>query len=116
MGMKPRKPKYDEALAERVRVAFGPRADLVEKKMFGGLCFMIRGHMTVGVEKNRLMVRTGPDNYEAALAHPDAKPMDFTGRPLRGFVYVEVARLETRAKLDHWIEQAMVFNRSVPAK
>jgi hypothetical protein len=117
MGMKPRtSPKFDEALAERVRAALGPRADVVEKKMFGGLCFRVGGHMTVGIEKTNLMVRTGPDAYEDALGQPHARPMDFTGRPLRGFVYVEPAGLRTDKQLSAWISRGLAFAESLPPK
>jgi TfoX/Sxy family transcriptional regulator of competence genes len=116
MGMKSRRPKFDEALAERVRVALGPRGDVIEKRMFGGLCFMVRGHMTVGIEKTNLMVRTGPDNYEDALAQPHARPMDFTGRPLRGFVYVEPGGVGTDRELAAWVKRGLAFAESQPTK
>lgn len=114
--MKPRRPTFDEALAERVRVALGPRADVVEKRMFGGLCFMVRGHMTVGVEQTRLMVRTGPDAHAGALEQRHARPMDFTGRPLVGYVYVEAAGLRTDGQVADWVGRALAFTGSLPAK
>jgi hypothetical protein len=76
---------YDEKLAQRVRQALSGQDGIVEKKMFGGLAFMLHGNMSVGVEKDRLMVRVGPDRYDEALARPHARPMDFTGRPMKGF-------------------------------
>jgi len=117
MGMKVReKRKFDEALAERVRVAFGPRRDVVEKRMFGGLCFMVRGHMTVGLVGADLMVRTGPDGFEDALAQPHARPMDFTGRPMRGFVFVASTGIATETDLKNWVGRGLAFAESQPAK
>jgi len=115
MGMKPRAaaPAADGALADRIRQALGPRPDLIEKRMFGGLCFMVRGHMTVGVARGDLMVRVGPEQYADALAQPDARPMDFTGKPLTGFVY---ARPRDNRRLDAWIERALRFVEAMPAK
>jgi len=79
---------YDEKLAARVRKVLAGRTDVVEKKMFGGLCFMVNGAMCCGLTKTDLMVRFGPVQYDDALAEPHARPMDFTGRPLAGMVYV----------------------------
>ena len=84
---------YDERLAERVRGAMGKRKDVVEKKMFGGIAFMVRGHMSCGIVGSSLMVRIDPAREEKMLRERGAKPMDFTGRPMRGFLYVEPAGL-----------------------
>ena len=124
MGMKTRKKRisqtrrstYDEALAERVRVAIGPRPDVVERKMFGGLAFMIGGHMACGVAKNDLMLRVGPDAWKDALDEPHARPMDFTGRPLKGMVYVAQEGIDTDRKLKSWIARATGFAASLPAR
>jgi len=78
---------YDERLAERVRGAMGKRKDVVEKKMFGGIAFMVRGHMSCGIVGSSLMVRIDPAREEKMLRERGAKPMDFTGRPMRGFLY-----------------------------
>ena len=75
---------YDEELAERIRAALGDRADVSERKMFGGLSFMLRGNMCCGVDKTNLMVRVGSEAYDEALAQPGARLMDFTGRPMKG--------------------------------
>jgi TfoX/Sxy family transcriptional regulator of competence genes len=90
---------YDEKLAERTRAVLDSRDDVIEKKMFGGLAFMVRGHMCVGIVDRELMVRIGPDGYESALAEAHARPMDFTGKPLRGMVYMGAAGLRTEAVL-----------------
>ena len=79
---------YDEGLAERVRTYFGRRRDVEEKQMFSGLTFMVNGKMCCGLTSTDLMVRVGPEAYEKALARKHARPMDFTGKPLVGMVYV----------------------------
>jgi TfoX/Sxy family transcriptional regulator of competence genes len=115
MGFKARRGVMEE-LAERVRRALGPRPDVVERRMFGGIAFMIRGHMSVGVARGELMVRTGPERFEAALARPHARPMDFTGRPMRGFVFVGRDGIRSDAALAAWIERGVEFAESQPAK
>ncbi len=107
---------YEEKLAERVRAMFQSEPGYTEKKMFGGLCFMVGRNMAVGVTGSDLMVRPGPDNFEATLALPHARPMDFTGRPMKGFVFVESASLVTDAALAEWVERGARFARSLPAK
>jgi TfoX/Sxy family transcriptional regulator of competence genes len=107
---------YDEKLAERVRAIFQSDLSYTEKKMFGGICFMVGHNMAVGVTGSELMVRPGPLNFEAALALPHARPMDFTGRPMKGFVYVEADGLATDTALAAWVERGAAFARSLPAK
>jgi TfoX/Sxy family transcriptional regulator of competence genes len=107
---------YDEKLAERTRAVLDSREDVVEKKMFGGLAFMVRGHMCVGIVDRELMVRTGPDAYESALAEAHARPMDFTGKPLRGMVYVAAAGLRTEAALRAWIDRGLRFVSALAPK
>lgn len=107
---------YDEKLADRIRQALGRRAGLTERKMFGGLAFMLRGNMCCGVLGDDLMLRVGPERYDDALARPDARPMDFTGRPMKGMVYVEARAIDTHAKLRRWMEVAIEFAGSLPAK
>lgn len=89
---------------------------MVEKKMFGGLSFMVKGHMCCGVVGDELMVRVGPDGYEAALERPHARPMDFTGKPLKGFVYVAPQGFSTQSTLERWIRLALEFVETLPAK
>src|SRR6516164_8663236 len=100
---------YDEKLAARIRAVLAERDDVIEKKMFGGLCFMVNGAMCCGLTKSDFMVRVGPDAYDEALAQPHARPMDFTGRPLKGMVYVEPAGLRTRPALEHWVRRGLAF-------
>ena len=102
---------YNEQLAERVRGAFARRnVGFVEKRMMGGLCFLVDGKMCVGVEMHRLMVRLDPDFYEQALQRNGCAPMDFTGRPLRGYVFVHAAGYSTDRALASWIDAALEFN------
>ncbi|KAF0172925.1 MAG: hypothetical protein FD161_3929 [Limisphaerales bacterium] len=102
---------YNEQLAERVQRHFHARQVKHEaKRMMGGLCFMVNGKMCVGVEQNRLMARIGPEAYEDALTRKGCRPMDFTGRPMRGFVFVEPEGLKTEKDLACWLELALVFN------
>jgi TfoX/Sxy family transcriptional regulator of competence genes len=102
---------YDEQLAERIRRGFGRRkVPFEEKRMMGGLCFMVNSKMCVGVEKNRLMARIDPEACDAALRRKGCVPMDFTGRPMRGFVFVNPAGLGTDSELDDWLKLALDFN------
>jgi TfoX/Sxy family transcriptional regulator of competence genes len=107
---------YDESLATRIRDVLADRTDVVEKKMFGGLCFMVNGSMCCGLTKTDFMVRVGPDQYEEALAQPHARPMDFTGRPLAGMVYVAPEGLKTRARLAKWVKRGLTFVTTVPPR
>jgi TfoX/Sxy family transcriptional regulator of competence genes len=100
---------YDETLAARVRAVLADRRDVVEKKMFGGLCFMVNGKMCCGLTSTAFMVRVGPDEYERALARPHARPMDFTGKPLTGMVYVAPEGLRTQASLCSWVTLGLAF-------
>lgn len=107
---------FDEAVAGRVREALAGAPDVVEKKMFGGIAFMVRGNMCCGVIGDRLMLRVGPAGYEAALSRPHARPMDFTGRPMKGMVYVEPGGFASVGDLKKWIARAKEFALSLPAK
>ena len=107
---------YDETLAVRVRDALAARPGIREQKMFGGLCYLLDGNMAVGVESDRLMVRVGRDAYEDALAKPHARPMDFTGRPMRGFVWVDAAGLRDDRALRRWVQRGLDFAGSLPPK
>lgn len=107
---------FDEKLAERVRRILAARSDVEERRMFGGLAFLVRGHMAVGVESRRLMVRVGPEAYEAALALRHAREMDFTGRPLKGFVYVDPEGVATARPLAAWVARGVAFAEGQPAK
>ena len=110
-------PPLDFDLTIRIRELLYGRRGVSEKRMFGGDCFMINGHMATGVtNKEQLMVRVGPQNYEACLEHPHTREMDFTKRPLRGFVYVDPIGFEKDADLKRWVEMGVAFARSLPPK
>ncbi len=107
---------YDETLGERLYEVLAGRTDVSERKMFGGLALMVAGNMAVGIVDDKLMVRVGPDAYEDLLDEPHAHPMDFTGRPMKGFVYVDAAGIENDEDLRRWAERGVAFALSLPAK
>ena len=107
---------YDEKLAARVRRRVVSYPGFSERKMFGGLCFLLNGNMCCGINGGDLMLRVPPEDYEATLERPGARPMDFTGRPLRGMVYVAADALTSSRTLHRWIDQATAFVASLPAK
>lgn len=105
---------YDEGLAGRARELLAELTDFDERKMFGGLAFMVNTHMACGIVKNDLMVRVGKDNHDAAI-DAGATEMDFTGRPMRGIVIVPADRVRRDGDLEPWIAQAVDFAKSEPA-
>ena len=107
---------YDEKLAERVRAALAKRDDVVEKRMFGGIAFMVRGHMSCGVVASTLMVRLAPADADRLMNAPHVRPMDFTGRPMRGFLYVDPPGTKTAATLRQWVERATAYAEAQPVK
>lgn len=107
---------FDEDLAERVRYCLRERHDVVEKKMFGGMAFLLAGKMCVGVWKDSLIARIGPAAYEAALLLPHVREFDITGRPMRGWVVVEPEGVEEAGALRAWIERSVGFVEGLPGK
>jgi hypothetical protein len=107
---------YDEGLATRLRETIGDEPGLVEKKMFGGVGFLIDGNMAVGIHGDDLIVRVGPEKYNAALARPHVREFDITGRAMAGWVLVDSAGLEDDAAYDEWVGDGVAFARSLPAK
>lgn len=107
---------FDETLASRVRALLEEEEGVSERRMFGGLAFMLRGHMFCGVVGDELMVRIGADAAEAALERPHVRRMDFTGRPLEGMVFVTSPGLRSAAALRRWVEHAADFARALPPK
>lgn len=107
---------YDEGLAERIRLLFDGAPDVVSKKMFGGVAFMVAGNMACGVIGDDLMVRVGRDGYEATLALPHAGPMEMTGRTMRGFVVVDAEGLAEDGDLERWVDRGVDFVRTLPPK
>ena len=99
---------YDDELADRVRHILGPRAS-EEKNMFGGLAFLFDGNMAVGVLGEDLVARVGPDAEEESLALPGARPMDFTGRPMKGWIFVESGAVSEDDALGSWIDRSLDF-------
>ena len=107
---------YDEGLAQRIRELLHEQAGPVEKKMFGGIGFMVRGNMACGVHKDALIVRVGPENDCAALAKPHTKPFDMTGRPMKGWVMVDPEGYEEQEALEAWVRQGIDFALTLPPK
>jgi TfoX/Sxy family transcriptional regulator of competence genes len=107
---------YDEKLADRTReIIARTHTNIEEKKMFGGLCFMVNDKMCVGVEKERLMVRLDPMVYDDVIEKEGVRPMDFTGKIMKGYVFVDIDALQTKKKLEYWIGLALEFNQKAKA-
>ncbi len=107
---------YNEKLADRAREIISlSHKNVEEKKMFGGLCFMVNGKMCVGVEQERLMVRLDPERYDEAMEKEGCKPMDFTGKIMKGYVFVDIDSLNTKKKLEYWVKLALEFNKKAKA-
>ena len=106
---------HDPVLAEKMRAALAARKGIVEKKMFGGYCWMLNGNMLCGVEVGRYMFRVGKELEATALSLPGAAPMDITGRPMRGFVWVQADHTKGRA-LTKWIDLASKYVGALPPK
>jgi TfoX/Sxy family transcriptional regulator of competence genes len=107
---------YNELLAQRVRSILQDQSGFSEKQMFGGLCFLLNGNMCSGIVRDELMLRVGPEQHETAVADKHARPMDFTGRPMKGMIYVGADGIATEAALKRWIQMATHFTGALPAK
>lgn len=109
---------YNEKLAGRIRELITlTHKNVTEKKMFGGLCFMVNDKMCVGVEMERLMVRFDPARYDEIMERKGCRPMDFTGRVMKGYAFVEIEVLNTKKKLEYWVGLALEYNKMAkPAK
>ena len=105
---------YDENLAQRLRTILRRRKAVTEKKMFGGVAFMVQGHMCCGIVKDMLLVRVGAEQNDFALAQPHARPMDFTGKPMKGFIYVEPKGCATDAALKAWVDRGLAYIKTLP--
>jgi TfoX/Sxy family transcriptional regulator of competence genes len=106
---------YNEKLADRIREALVDIPKVEEKQMFGGTCFMVDGKMCIGIVKDDMMCRIDPDIQEEALKKPGCRPMDFSGRPMKGFVYVSEEGFKTNAAFKQWIELRLSFNKKAKA-
>ncbi|HEX2096065.1 MAG TPA: TfoX/Sxy family protein [Solirubrobacterales bacterium] len=107
---------FDEALAERARAALSGRAEVSERRMFGGIAFMVAGNMAVGIVGEDLMVRLGSEDAERALAEPHVRPMDFTGRPMKSMVFVGPQGTASDEDLAGWVDAGADHASSLPAK
>jgi TfoX/Sxy family transcriptional regulator of competence genes len=107
---------YDEALADRIRELLSARADVTERRMFGGIAFMLAGNMACGVLGEDLIVRLGEEESEKALYEDGVRPFDFTGRPMKNIVYVSPERTANDAGLAEWVETGADFAASLPPK
>ena len=107
---------YSQSLARRVRELVEKRRGFSEKKMFGGVGFLLHGNMCVGIWQNSLIARVGAEAYDAALTAPHVAEFDITGRPMKGWVMIEADGLETDKQLNAWIEQAIDFVKALPKK
>ena len=107
---------FDEKLAARIRAALARKKGVEERKMFGGLGFLLHGNLLVGVWKNSMIVRLGPDEGEEALLEPHVKEFDITGRPMKGWIMVESEGVEEDEQLKGWIGRAVKFVGKLPGK
>ena len=107
---------FDERLADRVASVLADVPELREQQMFGGVAFLVGGHMVCGVVADELMLRLGAEGADAALDEPHVRPMDFTGKPMSTMVFVEPAGIESDAALADWIGRAMAYVQTLPAK
>ena len=107
---------YSEELAARVREILEESGPVDERKMFGGLAFMVNGNMCCGITGEDLMLRLGPETADEVLREPNVRPMDFTGRPMKGYVYVAPPGLKVEADLRRWVRLARDFNETLPPK
>ena len=107
---------YDEGLAERLRDLLKQHNNVTEKKMFGGLAFMLDGHMFVGILGDRLMARVGSAGYAVALRQPHVSEMDFTGKPMKGYVYISPEGFESDQDLEKWVALCAKFVVSLPPR
>jgi hypothetical protein len=107
---------YDEHLATRIRAVIASLPDLEEKKMFGGIGFLVNGNMACGVHKNNLIVRVGAATYKSALSNPHTQVFDMTGKPMTGWVMVDPQGVTTDHDLKAWVGRGLVFARTLPPK
>ncbi len=106
---------YSEKMANRVREALSGAKKIEEKRMFGGLCFMVDDKMCIGVNEDEIMCRVGPDVYDEAVERNGARPMDFTGKPMKGYVFVHENGIKKKSDFDYWIKQCLEFNKKAKA-
>ncbi len=106
----------DEQLVERVRAVLGRTRGTAERRMFGGVCFTLNGNMACGVVNTDLMVRVGPHRYADALRQPHVREMDFTGRAMKGYVFISAPGIKSNSSLKYWIESGVAYVEALPPK
>ena len=107
---------YNTDVADRIRARIGPRPELTEREMFGGIAFMISGNMAVGVSGEELMVRVGKDAHEQAVARPGARTFDMGARPMTGWINVTDDGYDSEDDFGYWVDQGVAYAESLPAK
>ncbi|PIQ78608.1 RNA methyltransferase [Candidatus Peregrinibacteria bacterium CG11_big_fil_rev_8_21_14_0_20_46_8] len=107
---------YDKKIAEQIREVLPPTTHIEERKMFGGIAFLLDGKMSVGVLNDVLVARVAPEDAEKLLSTKGVRPMDFTGRPMKGFLYVEQEAISTKAALKKWVDRSLSYTKSLPQK
>jgi len=107
---------FDPGLAQRVREVLGNRTDISERKMFGGLAFLVDGKMFIGIRNSSLMARVGVEHHQDALAMPSVRSMNFTGRPLKGYVYVDAPAITEDSELKKWVLWCVEHVKRLPEK
>ena len=107
---------YNRDLADRMRLLLLARQGVLEKNMFGGIGFLLNGNMCCGIWKDLLVLRLGTDNANKALEQPHVRPMDITGKPMKGWLFVEAEGYKKDEDLTGWVEKAFTFARGLPAK
>jgi TfoX/Sxy family transcriptional regulator of competence genes len=107
---------YDEGLAERLRECFEGKRGITEKRMFGGLCFLLHGNMAVGITKNELMVRYAHEEHDAVMKMKDVRPMNFTKKAMKGFAFVGAKGFDAQEDLEAWVERCLSYVSTLPAK
>jgi hypothetical protein len=107
---------FDEGLVERIRDVLVKTSHISERRMFGGVAFLADGHMFIGIIGDVLMARVGPENYAAALKRKHVREMDFTGKPMRGYVYVDPAGIAGDEELEEWVMRCRAFAKTLPPK
>lgn len=106
---------YNESISNRIREALAEVPDVEEKRMFGGICYMVDGKMCIGVAQDEMMCRVGEDNYEEALERNGCRQMVFTGRPMKGYVFVSEEGMKPKKDFDYWIRLCLEFNPKAKA-
>lgn len=106
---------YNEKLSSRIRKSLADFQNVEEKMMFGGVCFMLNGKMCVGVTKDKMMCRIGPEVYQVALENKGCREMDFTGKAMKGYVFVSYEGMKTKKDFDYWINLCIEFNSKAKA-